>query len=477
MARDDGAGSPPPVPWWVRIVDAISLLLLAVLAWKILTADARAGIFDYIPRVRTLFLLYALVGLAAVRHLALPRPTAGARLRHGWRRIADAPDWGPAVRAFLGTRLMVFVVGFFAVITFGLHEPGFVAAADPLTNLIARFDAGWYGEIALDGYDRDASFDKQRNIAFFPAMPVLMRVTGPLFGTGRFGLPREMRMARTLWAGACVSLLAFLFALWYLMRIGTDLIGRERAEGAVLLLATYPFACFFNAPYTESLFLLGAVAATFHFLRGQWMRAASWGLLVGLTRPNGFLLCVPLAVLALQHSRWRGKSTSPAQTIKALGAAVMPVVGMLAFTAYLQALTGVWFAWSKNHAAWGRSYTGFDPLLHGLGRLSDDGLVKVAASYPFDVLNTLAAAFAVLMIWPVARRIGVAWAVYVAIMIFPPMLAGGALSLGRLTSTLFPLFLALAGILPSRAVPSWAAAFAILQGLCAALFFTWRELF
>jgi hypothetical protein len=49
--------------------------------------------------------------------------------------------------------------------------------------------------------------------------------------------------------------------------------------------------------------------------------------------------------------------------------------------------------------------------------------------------------------------------------------------MGRLTSTLFPLFLALAAILPSRAVPSWAAAFGVLQGLGAALFFTWRELF
>ena len=471
MARDDDAGAPRGRSLVGSNFDAIALLLLAVLAWKVLTADARAGIFDYIPRVRTVFLLYALVGLLAVRHLALPRPAAVARLRHGWRRIADAPDWGPAVRAFLGTRLMVFVVGLFAVITFGLHKPGFVVAADPLTNLVARFDAGWYGEIALDGYDRNASSDKQRNVAFFPAMPALMRVTAPLFGTGRSGLPREMRMARTLWAGACISLFAFLFALCYFMKIGTDAIGRERAEGAVLLLATYPFACFFNAPYTESLFLLGTVAATFHFLRGQWLRAASWGLLVGLTRPNGFLLCVPLAILASQLPR------PPEPRIKALGVAVMPVLGMLVFTGYLYTLTGTWFAWSKNHAAWGRSYTGFDPLLHGLGRLSDDGLVKVAANYPFDLLNTLAALFAVLMIWPVARRIGIAWAVYVAIMIFPPMLAGGALSLGRLTSTLFPLFLALPAILPSRAIPFWAAAFAILQGLCAALFFTWRELF
>jgi hypothetical protein len=31
--------------------------------------------------------------------------------------------------------------------------------------------------------------------------------------------------------------------------------------------------------------------------------------------------------------------------------------------------------------------------------------------------------------------------------------------------------------LPRQTVPAWASAFAVLQGLVAALFFTWREMF
>ena len=61
-----------------------------------------------------------------------------------------------------------------------------------------------------------------------------------------------------------------------------------------------------------------------------------------------------------------------------------------------------------------------------------------------------------------------------AILLF---LTGGLLSLGRLTSTQFPLFLALAAVLPPRAVGPWLVAFAIFQGLIAALFFTWRPMF
>jgi hypothetical protein len=49
--------------------------------------------------------------------------------------------------------------------------------------------------------------------------------------------------------------------------------------------------------------------------------------------------------------------------------------------------------------------------------------------------------------------------------------------MGRVTSTLFPLFLVLAMLVPPRAVPGWVAGFGIGQGLCAMLFFTWRELF
>lgn len=78
---------------------------------------------------------------------------------------------------------------------------------------------------------------------------------------------------------------------------------------------------------------------------------------------------------------------------------------------------------------------------------------------------------------PVWRRLGPAWTVYVLVSLVPPLFAGGLLSMGRLTSTLFPLFLALGAVLPLRAVPAVAAAFGLLQGLVAALFYTWREMY
>ena len=56
---------------------------------------------------------------------------------------------------------------FFAVVTLGVSKTaGFALSTDPLDNLPAQFDAGWYG-VALDGYQWDQQFGRQRNIAFF----------------------------------------------------------------------------------------------------------------------------------------------------------------------------------------------------------------------------------------------------------------------------------------------------------------------
>ena len=82
------------------------------------------------------------------------------------------------------SRVGVLAVGYLAVVTIGFapSATGLELSADPLLNLPARFDAGWYGGIALDGYSFEGRFDKQQNVAFFPAMPLLMRAVGVLAG-------------------------------------------------------------------------------------------------------------------------------------------------------------------------------------------------------------------------------------------------------------------------------------------------------
>lgn len=472
-----------------RTADFATLALIAIAAWWVLVSRP-VGVFNAINGpLSPAILLYVAGSIQVVRHLMWPKPSVASRLKDARERIRARPHLYAACRAFVMTRPAVFVIAIAAVATIGITStPGFVLSRDPVANLPARFDAGWYGGIALDGYNWDHTFQRQRNIAFFPAMPLLIRPLGAVLGMYDDTVPRERRMLRALWAGTVVSLVAFFWALFYVSRLAEDLIGADRAPAAPILLAAYPFAVYFSAPYTESLFLLGAAGASYHFLRRNWAAASIWGLLTGLARPNGCFLSVALGLLALfpgagsasgtKHATGTDGSASAKRTLLALAVAAMPGIGMLLFTLYLHQLTGgVWFAWARSHEAWGRTYAGFEPVVNLAVRLRDEPFLPLVMNDPFNAINALGVLFALALTYPVFRRLGFAWGVFVLVSLLPPLFAGGLVSMGRLTSTLFPLFIALAALLPPRGAPVWATAFGIGQGFAATLFFTWHALF
>src|SRR5688572_23608475 len=299
------------LPFPVRAADAAAVTC-AVLAVFVLCFGGFAlyvGPFPFrIPSPQRLAFLA--IALAAIRHAASSTDPLHRRILRAWR--ASSGDSAASIaRAALATRAAVLMVGFFAVVTIGVAEisDGFQVSPHPLPNLPARFDAGWYSSIALEGYSFDGRFDKQQNLAFFPAYPALERVAGYPLGAFAPAVPRETRMARLLWGGVVISFLSFAWAAVYLWRLARETIGEARAPAAVALLAAYPFAVFFSAPYTESLFLLGSVAAIYHFRRQELVLAAAWGLLVGLTRPNGFLLSIVLACFIAERW-WRERNIS-----------------------------------------------------------------------------------------------------------------------------------------------------------------------
>jgi hypothetical protein len=216
---------------------------------------------------------------------------------------------------------------------------------------------------------------------------------------------------------------------------------------------------------------LGTVGAFYHFSKQQFGRAAGWGLLVGLTRVNGALIVLPLAVLALSSATAHSK-------MKALAAAAAPGLGLVIYAAFVWNLTGQPLAFAASHAAWGRTYQGLGTLVtHQYSILANAGLSGYVGTPGYDVLNAIGAIFAIATIWPVTRRIGPAYGLFMAVNTFPALADGGLLSAGRLSSVLFPAFIWLATVVPSNQRPAWIATFAALQAFGAALFYTWRPLF
>lgn len=460
-------------------LDALTLSLVAAGILLLVFGPLRTSVAESIVVVGWQHVLFLAGAVAALRHTWKPSPSILASLRYWRSALVLWPSLVDALVAFWLTRPVVLACGLLAVVTIGVSPLAERTGGNPLASLPNRFDAGWYVGIAADGYDWQYRFDRQQNIAFFPAYPMLIRAAGFPSGAFRRGMPDQARLDRLAWTGAVLSAAAFLFACWYLSRLGREFLDPQRASAAVVLLAAYPFSIFYSAPYTESLYLMAACGAWYHFRHRQWFRSAAWGLLLGLTRPNGFFLTLPLALLALgvpdaggeRHPAAAGRG----QLWARLAVAAMPVAGMLLFTAYLYWLTRVWFAWARMHGAWGRTLGSTAALPDAAWQGS--GLIGAVIEHPYQTLNTCGLLFALGLTSAVFRRVSVAWGLFVLATILPPLAAGGVLSMGRLTSTLFPLFLALASLLSARAALPCAAAFGLMQGLAAALFFTWRALY
>lgn len=412
-------------------------------------------------------------GLLALRHWLQPAPSILTRAVHGaraWRRDPVTRGTWPVV---VTTRVGVLVVGLMAVFAVGYPNgrPPIRVAEGEVGNLPARFDAGWYLSIATTGYEYFPNrFDRQQNLVFFPAFPTLMHLASLLVAR------------QVLWAGALVSMLAFAWAARYLYRLARESMDEDRAAVAVTLLAAYPFALFFSAPYTEALFLLAMLGAWYHLRRDERWAAFGWGLVAGLTRPNGCLLSIPLALMVLvpwwQHGRLRRPPGGWASLTDRMLVAAAPGLGMLIYSAYIYEITGDPLMWIRLQVAWGRQNLGVAAFLAGEWQsVAQQGAYQYVTSNVPDFLNILAATLVTAAIVPVWRRFGVAPAVLLVLNLAPSLASGGWLSVGRATSVLFPVFLWLADILPARHRTAVVAGFAGLQVFAAILFFTWRPLF
>src|SRR5436190_6648635 len=207
-----------------------------------------------------------------------------------WSRWRTA-SW-PAGRAVVGSRLLVWAAGVFAVLGAGVSQ----RAADfdpagllrpygePLDTLIApgaRWDSAWYLSVAHHGYGSDPATP-----AFFPLYPLILRALGS-----------------DIVAGIAVSLVCFAVASVLLHRLTEIELGPAAAGPAVTALALFPGSLYFSMVYSEALFLALSVGCVYAARTQRWAWAGALGALAAATRSAGVLLVVPLALLWWAHSR------------------------------------------------------------------------------------------------------------------------------------------------------------------------------
>ena len=296
---------------------------------------------------------------------------------------------------------------------------------------LVRWDAGWYGEIATNGYWLKPG--EQSPVAFFPLYPMLIRAVTWL------GINRWV-------AGITVSFLCAMTAL-YLFSRWSRALSEASWPTAFWLLALYPCAEYlYGVVYSDALFLLLAVGAFLALEKDRPSLSAVLGALACASRPVAPAVVVGLLVRSLERRRLKGERIQFLDLVPALAG-----LGLLAWMSYLQfrfddalAFAHVqgapgweqppgWHSWLKLE--WFKTmFPQVDPLI-GL-RLGGHALATVLA---------------LILVIPTFKKLGWGYGVYTALVIgIPAVSSKDFQGLGRYAIAAFPLFLTTALLVQER---------------------------
>jgi hypothetical protein len=380
--------------------------------------------------------------------------SAGQRVREPRtaRRELRLPRAGnPVPEIFLWTRAAIWAAALFALFVFvpNRHpraarwdDPTLTHDLGAVTDVWARWDSVWFLRIAEHGYDATTGAAS----AFYPLYPATVAALGRAF-FGHYVL-----------AGIAISLATSFCAFLLLYELAEERLGADGARRAVLYLALFPFALFFQAVYSESLYLLLTIAAFVLAERRRYPAAGAIAGLALLTRPTGVALLPALALLA-----WRERDR-----IRALVWLALAPLMFAAYPLYLWQADGDPWAFLRAQRLWSRHLSPAGPfggIWDGL-RAGWAGVEQLASGSHTHVywtavrdtdairaatLNLEYLAFLLLFVvltviaW---RRFGAPYGLFAALSLAIPLSVPSErwplLSMPRFGLTIFPLFLALA---------------------------------
>jgi hypothetical protein len=193
------------------------------------------------------------------------------------------------------------------------------------------------------------------DVAFFPLWPLIQHFGGLLLGSI---WPGSYYLAGLLLANIC-----FYSALVLFYCLLAEDFEPHLARRAMIYLTFGPFALFFFAGYSESLFLLLCLACFLLFRRGKpldWWLAGFFGFLATLSRSAGLMLAVPFLCVYIQRF-WLSPKKEDYTMFQKLNA-LMPVLllplGIVVYMVYLYHTKGDPFIFQTEEAiVWQRHFS------------------------------------------------------------------------------------------------------------------------
>ncbi len=314
-----------------------------------------------------------------------------------------------------------------------------------------RWDAIWYLRIAQFGYS-----PTDPSASFFPLFPLLTRVVAAF-------------MPDYLAAALIVSTLATFVAFILLYRLSADLFDDATAQRAVVYWALFPTSFFLLAAYAESTLAATALAAIYFARKERWWQAEIAALAATLARPIGFLILVPLIIIA-----WQARKRLLAW---------VPVIGVVltmgAWMLYLQSNFNDALLWVHAEDAWQRVFVipGETIVLTVQDILSQQGAV---GNNIVDLALTLIAFVAIIA---ALKKLPPSQSAYGLCLLGVPLLSlaqGSDYALapmaaaGRRAIVAFPAFIALAAVWHGRwKEPLWLGVSSAVQVILFAMYVKW----
>lgn len=363
-------------------------------------------------------------------------------------------------------RAVLWLFAFVAKNRFALlPDPGYgkiipwEAPTNHLLSLWARWDSGFYLEIAKSGY----FFDQAKgiyNAIFFPLYPILIK--GLAFFTNDLAL-----------AGVILSFIFTFLACLFLYKLAKLDLEENEAKRAIFYFLIFPAAVFLAAIYNESLFVFLACASFYFARKNKWLSAGIFGFFAALCRPQGILL---LPILSLEYLEQRDFSFRKIR-LNILNLLWIPA-GLGIFMNYLQEKFGNAFLFLSQQNLFGRTINvtaqgTFETLRKYFYDFFPPNNASFAEYLNRDIELIFFLVFLILAIF-IFFQFRMSYGFYVFLGIVFPLLTGTLTSIQRYALLLFPVFIFLAKLGKKQSVNfALTLAFSLFLGFFTILFVNW----
>lgn len=335
------------------------------------------------------------------------------------RRAGPSP-WLESLKVVLATRALFLLVAYAA--------SAFLASSSgpPSFSLEdwVRWDARLFFVVAEQGYT--SSLTDPHATAFFPLFPLL------LTGLRGIGIPYVL-------GGMLISGAASVVAGAYLYRLVEEEVGEGSGRKALIYMCLFPTSVFLVAPYSEALFLAGAIPAFYYARRDRWHLAALPAAVAMGSRAAGLFLLFGLGWEFVRQDRFG---------IHRVGSAAVALIGgaipLLAYGAYLARVKGdPFYFFIDQKDGWGRQLT--DPLSAFQNTWDTWANPANPTNWTFAWrVEVLAVAVGLAFVaWALARR---EWGfgAYMGVFLLTLMTSTWYYSVPRMLLTFFPIYVMLA---------------------------------